>query len=296
MKKTLFFLFSFFILVSGFCQETAPRFLVPQNHMNLFNPAFSGVNKSGELCLGFQKQALTFSGTSQAQTATYSKAFSKNVGLGFSFLNNEVFVTKQTAVAFDFSYKLQLAASTNLYLGLKAGISTYNIDFSSLEVQDPLFQENLTTSHPLIGVGFYMKGPRYFVHLSSPNFLLNKVQQPKYDEQGVVSEPVTEKCEWYFGTGYRISVRENFDLIPAVFSRWVVRDSSQSFTDLRLSADILKLLELGLAHRWQTSWIASILIKSTGNLHFGYGHEFTTGNLNPIAPGTHVFSMRFRWE
>ena len=287
----LFFLFS----VNLFAQETAPNYLLYRYNMNLINPAYAGANGAGALNLGFRKQAMDLEDEPVTQMASYSQSFGENVGLGLSLVNDKVFVSKQTDVAVDFSYKLQMAPTTNLYLGLKAGFSMYNIDFNSLGLNnDPLFGENVSTSSPLVGVGAYLKGSRYYVHLSSPNLLLSEVQKPTLGAGQVEVEGVSEKLHLYIGGGYRFKVSNDLDLTPAVFSR-IVSDET-ALIDLSVTADISNNLELGLSHRLNSSFIGSFLLKVTDKTHFGYAYEATISELNTVATGTHEFIVRFNFN
>ena len=287
----LFFLFS----VTLFAQETAPNYLLYRYNMNLINPAYAGANGAGVLNLGFRKQAMDLADEPVTQMASYSQSFGGNVGLGLSLVNDKVFVSKQTDVAADFSYKLQMGPATNLYLGLKAGLSMYNIDFNSLGLNnDPLFNENVSTSSPLVGVGAYLKGNRYYVHLSSPNLLLSEVQKPTLGASQIEVEGVSEKLHLYVGGGYRFKVSNDLDLTPAVFSR-IVSDET-ALIDLSVTADISNKLELGLSHRLNSSFIGSFLLKVTDKTYFGYAYEATISELNTVATGTHEFIVRFNFN
>ena len=73
------------------------------------------------------------------------------------------YVLKQTDVYIDYSYRLQISDSTNLYFGLKAGGTFIDIDLNSLGIMnDPVFSENVNRFNPNVGLGFYLKGEKYY--------------------------------------------------------------------------------------------------------------------------------------
>ena len=289
-------LFIFFIslsqMISG--QETAPNYLLYRLNMNMLNPAYAGVSENTEIAVGFRKQSLGLEDDPSAQYASFSRAFSHNLGLGMSIVNQKVFVSKQTDIVIDASYKLQLDRDINLYFGLKAGGGFYAIDYNSLGVNDPLFSSNVSTFSPLIGVGFYLKAERYFLHLSSPNIVLSEIQKPKLNSGGVViSDSVDEKFQMYMGGGYRFSLTKTIDLTPSIFSRVVANDDL--LFDVSAVADFSNMIEAGLTYRVDTSLIFSILLKVIDNTHFGYAYESTTSEYSSVSAGAHEFVLKFQW-
>jgi len=286
-----------FVLVSTSltAQETAPNFLMYRYNMNVINPAYAGTTEFGELNIGFRRQALDLQNDPVTQLMSYSKSYGRNVGLGLSIVNDKTFITKQTDFVVDFSYKLQLDRTTNLYFGMKAGGAMYAIDFNSLNIEDPLFGDNVSKLSPLVGVGAYLKGERYYLNISSPNLLLSEVQKPKLDGSGSVnSEGSNEKLHLYFGGGYRFTVNENLDITPSIFSR-VVQDGPM-LLDVSAVADISNLVELGATYRVDTSIIGSVLLKLLDATYFGYAYESTTSDLGTVATGTHEFIVRFKFN
>lgn len=275
-------------------QETAPSFLLYAYNMNMLNPAYAGSTEQSEINLGFRRQSLDLQDDPVTQFLSYSQALKNNLGIGLSFINDKVFISRQTDVVIDVSYKLQVARETNLYFGLKAGGAFYAIDFNSLGVEDPLFSANENTFSPTLGVGTYLKGERYFVQLSVPNLILSDVQKPKLDNNGqVISESVSEKMHLYFGGGYRFSVSETIDITPSVFSR-VVTDEQMLF-DISTMADFSNKVEATLTYRLDTSVIGSVMLKLIDNTYFGYGYEAPTSDYSGIAAGSHEFLVRFKF-
>ncbi len=286
-----------FVLVSMSmsAQETAPSFLLYKYNMNILNPAYAGTMESSELNLGFRRRSLGLQDDPVSQMASFSKYYKKNIGLGLSIINDKNFISKQTDFAVDISYKLKLDMFTNLYFGMKAGGAMHSINFSSLNVVDPLFGENVSKFNPLVGVGAYLKGERYYVNLSSPNLLLSGVQKAKLNDAGnIISESSKEKLHLYFGGGYRFTVNQNLDITPSIFSRVVEGESA--LIDVSATADISELIEIGATYRTNTSIIGSVLLKLIENTHFGYAYESITTDLGAISKGTHEFVIRFKFN
>lgn len=279
---------------SVFAQETAPNYLLYRYNMNILNPAYAGVSENAEVRVGFRKRQKDFDDDSSTQYASFSKGLGRNLGLGVSIVNDKIFINKQTSIAIDASYKLELNRTTNFYFGMKAGGAFHTVDFNSLGVNDPLFSGNESTFSPLVGLGAYLKGERYFVNVSSPNVILSEVQQPKVDSSGnIISDPVNEKLHLYLGAGYRFTVSETIDLTPSVFSRLVT--SEDLLLDISTVADFSNKFELGLTYRLNTSVIGSMMLKASQKTSFGYAYESTTSEFSALSSGTHEFVVKFSW-
>lgn len=294
MNKIKFILGFFLLGGVMYAQETAPNYLLYRYNMNILNPAYAGVSEDSEIGLGFRKQASDFDDSATTQYASFSMPLKKNLGIGASLVNDKVFITKETSVVVDVSYKLQMDAVTNLYLGLKAGGAFHNIDYNSLGVNDPLFSSNASTFSPQMGVGAYLKGERYFINVSSPNLILSEIESPKLDNTGaIISESVEEKFHVYLGGGYTFKINENIDFTPSVFSRFV--SNEDMLLDVSAVADFSNKIEAGLTYRVDTSIIGSVMLKVVKNTSFGYAYESVTSDYSAVSTGTHEFVVRFVW-
>lgn len=279
---------------SLFAQETTPNFLSYKYNMNMLNPAYAGVDGKQELNLGFRKESWGLQDDPVTQFLSYSRGLNNNLGIGLSIINDKTFISKETDIAIDVSYKLQLNRMTDLYFGMKAGGTMYAIDFASLGVDDPVFGSNISTFSPMVGVGAHLKGERFYLDLSVPNVLLSDVQKPVLDDQGEYTETVNEKLHLYLGGGYRFTVNDNLDITPSVFTR-IVTDQ-EALIDISATADISKIVEAGVTYRVGTSFIGSVLLKLINNTQFGYAYESITSDFSNISTGTHEFILRFSFN
>ena len=100
-----------------------PSFTMYNLNMNIINPAYAGANDGLELTTLIRGQWVGIKDAPTTQTLSIASPVGKNVGLGLSIVNDQVFVANETDVYVDFSYKLKLSENNNLFLGLKAGAS-----------------------------------------------------------------------------------------------------------------------------------------------------------------------------
>ncbi|WP_139957089.1 PorP/SprF family type IX secretion system membrane protein [Flavicella sediminum] len=295
MKKYKLLLAVFMCSLGAIAQETAPSFLSYKYNMNILNPAYAGAGETAELNIGFRKASLGLQDDPVTQMLSYSKALKNNLGIGLSVVNDKIHVVKQTDVAIDISYKLQLNRTDNLFFGMKVGGAMHAIDFNSLGIEnDNVFGENVSEFNPLVGFGAYLKGERYSIHLSTPNLLLSGVQKPLLDEAGNSSSTVKEKLHVYLGGDYRFAINRNVDFIPSVFARIV--EGIDPMIDMAATVAFMNKMEAGITYRVDTSIIGSVFFKLLDNTHFGYAYEYATSDFSNVSNGTHEFVLRFKFN
>ena len=170
MKHILSYLtlIALFISASGFAQQD-PHFSLYRYNMSVINPAYAGTNGTVDALLGVRSQWSGVQGGPETQTFNLNAPFGNNVGMGISIVNDKVFVLRETHIYADFSYRLQLSETLDLYAGLKAGGTSLNINLSETGIMnDPLFAGDVSRFNPNIGLGFYLKAEKYYITLSSP--------------------------------------------------------------------------------------------------------------------------------
>jgi len=178
MKKSKLYIFIVLSLcyIQSYAQQDVTYTLYNYN-MNIINPAYAGAVEKIEFTANFRSQWIGLDGGPETQSFSLSapSIINEKVGLGISVVNSSVYVLKETDIYIDFSYKLQLEENLNLFLGLKAGGSSVNINLADVGIEnDPLFTENVSVFNPNIGVGAYLKGENFYVNISAPAILKSK--------------------------------------------------------------------------------------------------------------------------
>jgi len=270
-----------------FAQQDAHANLYKYN-MNVINPAYAGADGS-LLTTNIRSQWVNVAGSPETQTISLGLPMNDKVGIGLSIVNDKVFVLKETDVYVDFSYKLPMSEGNDLFLGLKAGGSFFNVDLNSVgaPVTDPLFTQNISQFNPNVGVGLYYKAEKYFFNLSVPALLSSK----RYEKSGVLVSKATDKMHVYAGAGYEFGLNENINFIPSLMARMVA--GSPVSLDLTGTFDIYDKVELGATYRLSESISGIALFKLADWMQFGYSYEHATTDVSNYSSGTHEAILRF---
>ncbi len=278
------------LLTSVLYAQQDPSYTLYQYNMNIINPAYAGINELSELNLNHRSQWVNLDGSPKTQSLSFSKPMTDKMGLGISIVNDKVYVLKQTDVYIDYSYRLQISDSTNLYFGLKAGGTFIDIDLNSLGIMnDPVFSENVNRFNPNVGLGFYLKGEKYYLNLSAPSLLKSK----RYEKDGIVVTHATDELHIYAGAGYTFNLNDEVTLTPSILGRFV--SGAPSSVDLTATTGLYEMMDIGISYRIDESVSFLGLFKIAQWVHLGYAYEATTTDVKDYSKGSHEILLRFKF-
>jgi len=268
-----------------------PSFTMYNLNMNLINPAYAGASEGLELTTMIKSQFTGIADSPSTQTLSLSSPVGKNMGLGLSVVNDQVFVAKETDVYIDFSYKLQVSENTNLFLGLKAGASFFNVDLASLNINDDLFNQNVNRINPNFGAGAYLKGKNYYASLSVPILLESK----RYEKEGNTVTSASDKPHIYLGAGYTFDFEGEYKLklTPSFMTRYV--NGVPLSVDVTATLGLLDKIEFGVSHRLKESFSGLLMFQFIKEFKLGYAYEHATNDISKYSNGSHEFVFKFNF-
>ena len=262
--------------------------------MNVINPAYAGVNAETLLSTTFRKQWTGIENAPETQAVSFGTPVGGNVGLGISMVYDQTFVEKQTQLGIDISYKLQVGALTDLYLGIKAGGNFYNVNTSGLQTyvpqSDPALA-NINQFNPNVGVGALLKNDKYYVSLSVPR-ILNTERAKNKDGYTAVA---TDRPHVYLSSGYDFDLETTTELIlkPSFLMRYV--NGAPLSVDLNLMLQIDQFFEIGGSYRVDNAYAGIAGLTISKHLTFGYAYEANTKKVMASAGNTNEFFLRFKF-
>lgn len=267
-----------------------PNFTLYHYNMGIINPAFAGTDEHTAINLNFRNQWAGIERSPKTHGIMVSTPINERIGLGFSVVNDKVFVLNKTDIYADFSYKLPVGLDTDLFLGLKAGGTSINIDLISLGINDPLFSEDVSKFNPNLGMGAYLRNEKYYLHLAVPALLSSK----RYEKEGVLVTKATDKAHFYIGGGYNIELNDNVNLTLAGLTRLV--QGAPISMDVSGIVSIQDKTEVGISYRFNESISAITMFKYLDWLQFGYAYEYTTSPVGDYSNGSHELLIKFIFQ
>lgn len=273
MKKIIL-LFCSVIVFGTQCisAQQDPNFSLYNFNMNLLNPAYAGSEDSRGLTFAYRKQWLGNPDAPKSMSATYSRELGKNLGLALNFYSDKFLISNRVNFSSDFSYNIQLQENTRLYMGLRLGGSFFNVELTKVvtPVPDPLLSSDINAFNLHVGFGAYLVDTKYYVTVSTPNFIKEKVKDRPNIE--------TENTNFYMGGGYHIDLNEDLVLTPRIMMR--LMGTFENTYDVGASLDYQEKLTFGTNYRIDEMVTLYGLIDVVESLRFGVSYDITTSNLS----------------
>lgn len=292
MKTKISTLFTFLAMMAlGVHAQQDPNYTFYRYNMNLYNPAYAGSGEGAELTFGLRSQWASVQGAPESQSAIFGMPVGKNVGLGVSILNDRTFIEQQTWLAVDFSYRVQVNGSTDLFLGIKASANSYDANTQGLITyglgQDAGLMGLESRFTPNVGAGAYLKGLRYFVSLSVPKLLTPERMQ----ERNGSAFFGDDRMHAYLSGGYDLVLGKTLDLKTMALVRY--EQSSPVSVELTGILDFGQKFELGTSYRYDES-ISGLFLFNVGNgFKIGYAYETALeSQIDGLDNATHELFMR----
>lgn len=252
------------------------------------NPAYAGTRGSLSMLGVYRNQWVGFEGAPETLNfSIHSPIGIRRVGLGLGFTSDKEGPTTESTVTGDFSYTIPVSYNTKLSFGIKGGISIMNLDPNKLNIYDPNDYDLLLHNHssPIIGAGLYLHSDKWYLGISTPNFL-----QTKYYDDIQVST-ATERTHLYFIGGYVFELNSNLKLKPAVLVKSV--SGAPLAVDVSANALIYNKLTFGLAYRLDAAVSAMAGFQVSDHIMIGYAYDYTTTDLGNYNNGSHEIFLRF---
>ena len=286
-----------FLLFGTLYAQQEPNLSLYRYTMNVVNPAYAGADGTTSIAANFRSNWVGVKDGAETQSFYFQMPMGKRVGLGLSVVNDNVFIENLTSFNIDFSYKLPMSETTNLFLGLKAGGNTYDIrrdklgDFPTIFPDDPALDNIDTGFRPNVGVGGYLVNEKYYVSLSVPNILLSS----RINNEDGINTYATSKAHIYLSGGYNFRLSENTEFRPSTMIRYV--GGSPISADITAAFRFLEKFELGAAYRTDQAF-SGLFVLDLGNwLKLGYAYDTSMRDeISDISDGTHEILVRFNFK
>ncbi len=275
--------------------QQEPNYSLYRYTMNVINPAYAGADGNTSLTSSFRSQWISVQGAPETQSFFYSQPFGDKVGLGLSLVSDQVFVESQTSFNIDFSYRLQVSETANLFLGLKAGGSTYSVDRDDLfnlgGQVDPALSNIDTAFRPNFGAGAYLLHDKYFLSLSVPRLFSN---ERIARASGRVTQ-ATQEAHIYLSGGYNFNINENTEFRPSTMIRYV--GGAPLSLDLTAAFRFYDRFEVGAAYRTDEAFSGLFMVNLADWMDIGYAYESSTRDeITSNSNGTHEILVKFNFK
>ncbi len=259
------------------------------------NPAYAGSRNVTSATALYRNQWVGIQGAPETITLSIDGATNnKKVGLGLQVFNDKIGITNTTGAFGSYAYRIRLNRGT-LSFGLQAGASQYKADFqsvslSSLSSNDVAFGENINKVLINFGAGIYYSTDRFYMGLSSPQILNNKLSDFKVQNTNVYSG---QALHLFFSTGYVFPLGDVLKFKPSVLVKGVKGAPIEA--DLNATLWINDLIAFGLQYRTEADMAAMMELQASPQLRIGYSYDRSLTKLVQYNSGSHEIMLRYEF-
>ncbi len=290
MKK-LYFLTMFALAFLDVSAQQDPHYTQYMYNLSVINPAYAGSKENLSGGLLYRQQWVGLEDAPNTGTFFLHSPVGKNVGLGFSAINDQIGPVEETNLYGDFSYTLNMGGEHRLAFGLKAGASFHKVGllrevFNNVpDIGDDAFADNTSNTFFNLGTGVFYYTNKYYVSLSVPNMF----KSVHLDFNG--RQFGTESLHYFLTGGYVFDINQNLKFKPFA----LIKSAINAPTSFDISTNFLMYdkFEIGATYRYQDSFGAMVSYAITPNLRLGYAYDNVMSDLNIVAPASHEFLMLF---
>jgi len=285
MKK--FYIIIVLLIATQVYGQQDPQYTQYMYNMNVINPAYAGSKENLSFGLLYRTQWTGIEGAPQTGTFFGHLPVGDKVGVGLSVISDNVGPVNETNAYADFSYTLQLGGEHRLAFGVKAGATFHDIglaDIDLIDEGDPFFQ-NINSTTPNIGAGFFYYTDNYYFAASVPN-ILNSVH---LDADG--NKLGSEEAHYFVTGGYVFQLSPNTKLKPSFLVK--SEFSSPTSFDVNLNALFFEKFELGASYRLDDSFSGLVNFALTPSVRIGYAYDSVTSDIKRYAPASHEIILLF---
>ncbi|HOO85455.1 MAG TPA: type IX secretion system membrane protein PorP/SprF [Prolixibacteraceae bacterium] len=292
--KLIFGLFLLcFVAVLPARAQQEPMFTQYMSNPGIINPAYAG--SSGNINVNglFRKQWLGIDWSPTTTTISINSPFKEyEIGLGLTFIDDQIGPMHQTGLYFDYARHLRLSQNHNLSLGLKGGFNYCDIDLLNLRSNeyDPhlIMYPGYKKLLPNFGVGLMYYTNNYFLGFSVPKLVRNSIK----DKENTTEWIGREERHYFLTTGFLFTIYENvLRLKPSVFARFV--NGAPVSVEANMAAIMYERFWVGVSYRISDALIGFVKVRVDDQLHIGYSYDLNNSRLKSYNKGTHEIYISY---
>lgn len=281
----------FVILISSYVsysQQDAQYTQYMYNTINV-NPAYAGSRGVLSVFGLYRTQWVGLDGAPKtAAFSVNSPIENSNLGVGLSFVNDQIGPTSENVISLDVSYSIPTSETYKLSFGVKGTANLFNLDRAMLNPEtdgDLLLQDLKNDFSPNVGAGVYFHSDKFYLGASVPGILETK----RYaDNERAIYK---ERMNMYFIGGYVFDLSPTLKFKPAFLTKMVQGAPLQ--VDVSGNFMFNDKFVLGAAWRWDAAMSAMAGFQINNGLYLGYGYDLETTKLRKYNSGSHEVFLRY---
>lgn len=296
MKLLKHYIIAFLLLhgtLSG--AQQLPQFTQYMYNTIAINPAYAGSREALSIVGLHRSQWVGFKDGPVTQTLSVNSPLRNDrIGVGMSFINDELGPQNFMYVYGDFSYAIPTGKNGQLAFGVKGGFTHFSFDpdfrLDADNKNDAQIYGTEDRWSPNIGAGVYWSTDRLYFGLSAPRLLNTDIHKKNGFE-------ALESISYYFTGSVVVDLSKKFKFKPA----FLIKAVSGAPLSYDLTANFLfnEKFWLGGSYRIneKTAAIGGIVdFQISRQLRIGYAYEKPISDIARYTTGTHELLLMYEFK
>jgi type IX secretion system PorP/SprF family membrane protein len=263
------------------------------------NPGYTGYNEVQSFIMNHRSQWVGFKGAPVTNTLGFDMAMPKNAAIAYggNLMHDKIGPTSELSISGNLAYRFYINKTTELSIGLKSYFGLFQANYTGLELTSDVFgQEDINfsfdPSNEVIlnfGSGAYLHSEDYFIGLSSPRLLKNKIDNSNLDIYNTVrgrTEP-----SYYLMGGYNFRCNMWLDFQPAMLTKATVGAP----LSIGMYGTFLLKSKWRLGGFYALREMAGVIaeLQVTDKLNVGYSFDVSVNELIATHLGSHELGVSY---
>ncbi|MBL7925113.1 MAG: type IX secretion system membrane protein PorP/SprF [Bacteroidia bacterium] len=268
-----------------------PQFTQYMFNEMFINPAYAGSREHMAMTALYRNQWVGMDGAPKTQTfSAHTPLRNEKIAVGLSMLHEEIGVTQDFSVFGTYAYRIPTEKGF-FSMAVSGGIIHHQEQLLEVKIQDQgdySFMGTPRLTVPNMGFGTYYSSRNYYVGLSIPRMLQNKVDAVTGKASNKVNIPY---WHYYLMGGYVFTLNESVKLKPTCMVKAV--SGAPVIADIGAHVLLNEVLWLGGSYRTSDSWAAVVQMQLNKQMRLGYSYDYTLTDLNQFNSGTHEITLGY---
>jgi type IX secretion system PorP/SprF family membrane protein len=297
MNRIFVFLLLLIIAFSFSFAQQNPMYTQYMFNGLIINPAYAGSREVINLTALYRNQWYNIDGAPKTSTFSADAPIAKEkIGVGLGIMQDRIGVSRNLDISGYFAYRIKFDKGRTLAMGLSATLTQYSSDLATLELSpfgnssDKSFANNINIMMPNFGVGTYYSTSKYFIGLSIPTLLTNRLGNSIDQPSNTFAR---QFHHIFFTAGYIFEASPDIKIKPSILYKFV--SGAPMSLDINTNVWFYDLVSLGVSWRTFDAFSFIGMLQATPQIRIGYAYDrsFAFGY---NRTGSHEFMLNYMFK
>jgi len=259
------------------------------------NPAFAGCYDALSTSIFYKNQWVGFKDAPKSYIlSVHTPLNHSKVGLGLLVERNSIGIYKETNILANYAYRMKFE-NGRLALGLGLGVTLSNYAWNELVANDPadaaLINNPTSAVLPAISMGAYYYTKKYYIGLSMPFFLSQKMDQSGGE---VTIKNDFSLYNYFINGGYNIEFADQIKLQPSILIKY--NPTNGAGVDFNTYINLKDRIWFGIGYQSKNMIVGSFQCQINYQIKMAYSYIYEISPIAKYTNGSHEITLNYQFK